>query len=619
MREAFAIGVTLSAKDLASRVFARADANLKRLRQSSELEARKYEQALRFGKRLAVAGGAVTAASWAISAGLDRVAQHAMNLDQALADVSTVLDDTARLSEFRAVALEASARSMFGASEYLSQGAYNLLSAGLTADEALAILPRVGQLAVGTFDDIQGATNNATTGMMAYKALWKDMTPELRAARVTDALARAIQLFKYVGPELATTLQYSGAAAAAAGVPMEDMLAAVGSMKSAGLEASMAGTSYRMMLEKLPELEKRTGIAAADAAGNMRPLVDVFRDLRKRYGGEFSLRELEEISDIFDVRAAGGVKALLTNLDSFVAASAGMQKPGAAMEMYEKRMAGAVATQRALTNEFENAQAELGQGLLPVLREKQRIMTGLMRTVERMPMAKETLAVVGLAAELGKLVGPLVAAVGMWKVYHTQQQIALALQGQLNAATAGAGPAAGLGAAGKGLLGGAAGVGGAAAGLAAAGTVAGMTAATLAGAAVAKAAEEGRRDEARKLAAKPGELSAGERRKLAEAAEMYAEPEVVMAALERAPAEAAAARSRAWGAAATGARIAGSYGGDAMGAAPSWIPGASQQVTISGMSINLNGTGNTRDDARRLAREVARELGPALRREALRQ
>jgi len=430
-KDLLAVGVVLSAKDMYHGIFDRAKRDLRSLNADAKVQAQQFERSLNFGKTLTMAGAAVTAGAFAISRALEGIQQGAMDLDQAVADVSTVMTNLERRPEFLAVALETSSKSMFNASQILREGAYNLLSAGLTEEEALAIIPRLSQLAVGTFDSIAGATNNATTVMMSYKSAWKDMSAEEKAIRTTDALARAIQLFKYVGPELAGTLQYTGAAAAAANVPLEDMLAVIGVMKSAGLEASMAGTSYRMMLEKLPSVQRKTGIATSDAAGRMRPMVEILIDLKKRYGDVLDMAELEEISKLFDVRAAGGVKALLMNLDELEKKTKEMNKSGAAFEMYERRMAGAGAQMKALKDEYAEASAVLAMKMLPVMRTKQELLTKAVKTMERIPGAKYALLFVDIAAEIGKIAGPLATVVGLAVAWNAQRKIADLLEKQL--------------------------------------------------------------------------------------------------------------------------------------------------------------------------------------------
>jgi len=254
-------------------------------------------------------------------------------------------------------------------------------------------------------------------------------------------------------------------------VSLEEMLATVGTMRNAGLEASMAGTAYRMMLEKLPDLHKKTGMAVSDATGRMRPLLDILKELKAHYGEELTVGELGELSQIFDVRAVGGVKALLMNIDELEKMTREMgNSAGAAFEMFEKRMAGAGAQMKALRNEYDDASATLAMKLLPTMREKQRLLTQAVETMEKIPGAKEALIGVDLVAEVGKLAGPLLGVIGLGMSWVTQRRIAIAVERQLQlelaktaAATGGAGAAgaagAGAGAAARGAGAGAAGAG----------------------------------------------------------------------------------------------------------------------------------------------------------------
>lgn len=141
---------------------------------------------------------------------------------------------------------------------------------------------------------------------------------------------------------LAESLQYAGPMAFASGQSIAETLAMIGIMGNSGIQASMAGTTMRMMLQNIYNPNKKQqafmdkiGLKTRDANGNRRSLFDVLSDISKLTGSSDSMNVVgnllsgkdsknnidtfEAASKLFRVTAAAGGASLLGNMDKVAA------------------------------------------------------------------------------------------------------------------------------------------------------------------------------------------------------------------------------------------------------------------------------------------------------------
>ena len=137
---------------------------------------------------------------------------------------------------------------------------------------------------------------------------------------------------------LAESLQYAGPMAFASGQSLAETLAMIGIMGNSGIQASMAGTTMRMMLQNLYNPNKnqakfmqQIGLQTRDANGNRRSLFDILSDISRLTGAGDSknvvgnllsgkdaknnLDTFDAASKLFRVTAAAGGASLLGNID----------------------------------------------------------------------------------------------------------------------------------------------------------------------------------------------------------------------------------------------------------------------------------------------------------------
>lgn len=120
---------------------------------------------------------------------------------------------------------------------------------------------------------------------------------------------------------LAESMQYAAPMAHLAGMNIEDTLAMIGIMGNSGIQASMAGTTLRMMMQntlnpnkKQAALWKKLGVGTRDSNGNLRNMIDILADV-KVAAKDKKLPMADVVSNLFRVTASAGAGALIQNID----------------------------------------------------------------------------------------------------------------------------------------------------------------------------------------------------------------------------------------------------------------------------------------------------------------
>jgi TP901 family phage tail tape measure protein len=109
------------------------------------------------------------------------------------------------------------------------------------------------------------------------------------------------------------SLSYVGPQAQMAGQQFDDVAAALGTLAQGGIRGSMAGTQLARVLEAMASEEgkfSKLGVSVRDSTGNLRPFMDVLRDLGKATAGMNNADRMQAFMDIFDIRGARAAATL---------------------------------------------------------------------------------------------------------------------------------------------------------------------------------------------------------------------------------------------------------------------------------------------------------------------
>lgn len=149
----------------------------------------------------------------------------------------------------------------------LAAGFYDLVSAGVSAEDAIAVLTDSAKLSVGALGTTGEAVDAVTSALNAYGLDASEST------RVTDILAKAVESGKVTIAEIGSTLANVAPIAASAGISLEEVSAGYAALTSKGVPAAQAATQMRAAIsalltpnEQLNKVQEKTGINFAELA-----------------------------------------------------------------------------------------------------------------------------------------------------------------------------------------------------------------------------------------------------------------------------------------------------------------------------------------------------------------
>lgn len=280
------------------------------------------------------AGGAI------IGAGLLTATDAAVTLADEMQNVATVVP-TADLAGLTDEVQELSRASGQTTSD-LTGGLYDLVSAGVSAEDAMSVLSASTNLAIGGLGTTAGAADVVTSAMNAYAM------EASKAGGITDVFALAIQRGKVTADEIGASIANIAPVASSAGVGLDEVAAGYGSLTAKGVPAAQAATQMRAAIsalltpnETLNKIQEQTGQNFADIAAE-KGLAVALEELRVATAGNAT--ELDKLAGVtaeeFPSALAAAQDALgLTNTEvERFSAMAGKDGAGAALAELAKEV-----------------------------------------------------------------------------------------------------------------------------------------------------------------------------------------------------------------------------------------------------------------------------------------
>jgi TP901 family phage tail tape measure protein len=242
--------------------------------------------------------------------GLQDVTEKARAFDDAMAEVSTLLDDTSSLDGLSA-SVRDMAKAYGGTAPQQAKALYGIISAGASdAATAQSQLAAANKLAIGGVTDIETAADGLTSALNAYGAAVAG------ADAVSDAFFVAMKAGKTTIGELSGSIGAVAPLAATAGVSLDELLAGTAALTTSGLKTSEAMTALRAVLSGVIKPTSEAAQAAAamgmqfdSAALKSKGLSGFLQDIAEKSGGS-----QDKMAKLFgSVEALGGVLALTGN------------------------------------------------------------------------------------------------------------------------------------------------------------------------------------------------------------------------------------------------------------------------------------------------------------------
>jgi TP901 family phage tail tape measure protein len=250
----------------------------------------------------------------------------------------------------------------------LTSGFYDLVSAGVPAEQAISVLRDSAILATGALSTTGEAVDLVTTALNAYGMEASEST------KVTDIFAKTVERGKVTAAELGASLFNIAPIAASAGVSLEEVGAAYAQMTAQGVPAAQAATQMRSAISailkpnaEMNKLQKQTGLNLQElmrsegVAAAMEALTDAT-------GGNATAmtKALGRIESYQFALAVTGENAV-GFAENLAAVTDAADEGGVAMSKYLEKSQSLAERQRRLAAEIETLMQDVGGLLQPVL------------------------------------------------------------------------------------------------------------------------------------------------------------------------------------------------------------------------------------------------------------
>jgi TP901 family phage tail tape measure protein len=287
--------------------------------------------------------------------------------DKSMSNVATLVDTNVESMDSMGASVRDLAKKTPVELGQLSSALYDVRSAGVSAEDAMAVLESSAQLGVAGLATTAEAANIMTSAVNAFAA------EGLSAEQISDILFKTVKAGKTTLAEL--TAQFGGVApaAAAAGVSLADLQASTAAITTLGTPAAAAQTQLKQALTEMQKPGKELSnifkqLGAKDGI-----------DLIKTSGGlgnAFKLiKEEAEASGMTVAQVTGSVETASAILalggtvnESYTATLTDMTTGSNAVNAaFEKQAQTADAQFQLMQNAFEDVKITIGNALMPAL------------------------------------------------------------------------------------------------------------------------------------------------------------------------------------------------------------------------------------------------------------
>lgn len=272
-------------------------------------------------KGMAAVTAAVTAAAGAVSALGGYAVSVGKDFESSMAQViatmgitkDTVQDGVNSYDLLKEAAAAAGESTTFSASE--AADALNYLAlAGYDAAKAADALPAVLDLAAAGGLDLAYASDLATDAMAA---LGIEATSD-NLTRFGDEMAKTASKANTSVAQLGEAILTVGGTAKSLAGGTTELNAALGVLANRGIKGAEGGTALRNMIlalsaptDKAAEAMANLGLEVFDAAGNMRPMNEIFKDLDTALAGMSEGEKTQVLNEIFNKVDLKSAQAML--------------------------------------------------------------------------------------------------------------------------------------------------------------------------------------------------------------------------------------------------------------------------------------------------------------------
>lgn len=332
----------------------------------------------KIGSKLTGFGSKMTAAVTApLAVGFVAAAKSAIDFNSQIDAIGPLLTNGAAVTgKFKAQLNEMADASKKWSVQYgisttqINQGLADLVRAGYDANQSMKMMPAILDASRASGDDFNTTMDVVTSTMTQFNVKAGNVS------KVTDAMTYAANATKSGFGDMGEAMQYTGQSANAAGISLNETVAAIGLLSNAGLQGSMAGTAFNAMLQKLAGASEKADSPMSALGVNVTAfkkgtigLPEVIDQVTQKTKGMSDAQKVAAVNAAFGERGGRAMLALmnqgssaLVDLTNKTASAAGATK-----KVSDAMGNTAAANFNKLKSSIQVLGIEIGQNLLPAL------------------------------------------------------------------------------------------------------------------------------------------------------------------------------------------------------------------------------------------------------------
>lgn len=375
-----------------------------------------------FGDRVKSTGQSISSTGTTITRGLSiplaavgyASIKAAANFQVAMAQTQVATQATGKeMKSLSDLAIKLGQDTVFSATD-AGNAMLNLAKGGLTkADIQGGALKSTLDLAAASGIDLAEAASTVTASMNTFGIKAGDV------GVAVDALAGAAASSNAEMPDLMMALRQAGQSASMSGLSIQETTAALAAFADKGVIGSDAGTSFKVMLQRLtPQskeaavLMKELGLSFFDAEGNTKSLTQIAEQLQTGLSGLTEQQRKATLSTLFGTDAIRASNIMYElggqGIQSYVDATT---KSGTAAKFAQARMSGLYGVIEQLRGSIDTALIQNGEALEPTFTAITNAVKDLVNAYSSLsPKMQEGIA---KAMMFGVVLGPVIKTVGL--------------------------------------------------------------------------------------------------------------------------------------------------------------------------------------------------------------
>lgn len=278
-------------------------------------------------KKVAIAG---TAAMALTGAAMADVIGTGADFEQTMVSAAVKFPGEIRKGSEAFKQLEDTARRVGGTTEFTATQAANglnyLAMAGFNAEQSIAALPGLVNLATAGQVDLATASDIATDSLGAFNLMTKDAAQlQTNLARVSDVLALTSVRANTDIETMFEAIKDGAPVATAAGASVETIATMIGTMANAGIKGTRAGTALKNIFLSLSapgsaaaKVMQRLHVKTTDASNGVRDAIAVFQDFTRATAELPEAQKMQAFDAIFGKIPIAAAINLTNAADSMV-------------------------------------------------------------------------------------------------------------------------------------------------------------------------------------------------------------------------------------------------------------------------------------------------------------